>query len=383
MSRRRQATAFRHWPLCRGMALLAGTGCGLRGWASAGAARGAPGGLSLVRGGPTLDTLAGRLGGASAAIGRGLAARSCSAPSLEVLQRNDASTNEAIVSCFRGNSRFTALAERELAKVTQRDREDGEKLMDGIRLAVGKGLLPERVQVEPVRRIQVQGRDVDARCQEIVELLGDAPKNGCIMVLQGLSGTGKGTTAARLKELLPNVRTWSNGNLFRSLALLANAYVEQQGKTLQDALQPEVLASLISMLDFDDFGGGFDVKIEGLGMRYMVSEVQLTVLKQVNNIPTVAAASQGEVINFVRTALQKMTGAGANVILEGREQTLNYIRTPHRFELYLDNPALVGERQAAQRVGAALSKRMGDCRSADEDEIAAALHETLEECLGA
>ena len=31
----------------------------------------------------------------------------------------------------------------------------------------------------------------------------------------GLSGTGKGTTVAKLSEKLPNVTCWSNGNVFR------------------------------------------------------------------------------------------------------------------------------------------------------------------------
>ena len=33
---------------------------------------------------------------------------------------------------------------------------------------------------------------------------------GCVMTLQGLSGTGKGTTVDKLKEKLPNAQTWSD-----------------------------------------------------------------------------------------------------------------------------------------------------------------------------
>jgi hypothetical protein len=78
--------------------------------------------------------------------------------------------------------------------------------------------------------------------------------------IQGLSGTGKGTTVTKLQEKLPNVVTWyrgfkpeqicqmvciflhahahlctlytcfarSNGNLFRSLTLFAVEHCEQQ-----------------------------------------------------------------------------------------------------------------------------------------------------------
>lgn len=296
-----------------------------------------------------------------------------------MISRQDASTNEAIVAFFRDSGPFQELAERELAKVTRRDDEDAEKLLQGTQLAVEKGLLPDALEVELVRRIKVEGRDVDARCNEIIQLLGDAPATGCVVTLQGLSGTGKGTTVSRLKELLPNARTWSNGNLFRSLALLAGAYAEQYGVPLEKALEPDVMASLVDMLEFDDFGNGFDVKIDGLGMKYMVSDIELSVLKQVKDIPTVAAATQGEVINFVQAALDKMSGAGTNVILEGREQTLNYIRTPHRFELFLENPALVGERQAALRVGAAALERL---RAGAGQEPAAVLPEVLEELVG-
>ena len=42
-------------------------------------------------------------------------------------------------------------------------------------------------------------------------------------------------------------------------------------------------------------------------------------------------------INFVQSALQQMTADGWSVLLEGRKQTLDYIRTPHRFELVLSD----------------------------------------------
>ena len=39
-----------------------------------------------------------------------------------------------------------------------------------------------------------------------------------------------------------------------------------------------------------------------------------------------------------------------NVLVEGREQTLNHLRTPYRFELTLSDPTLIGSRRAAQRM---------------------------------
>jgi len=121
------------------------------------------------------------------------------------------------------------------------------------------------------------------------------------------------------------------------------------------------------------------VKIEGFGSTMMVSEVQATVLKDdkvARNIPTVAEATQGEVINFVQGALQKMAAAGLNILLEGREQTLNHIRTPHRFELVFDDNSIIGKRQAALRVaGKALEKL--------KDEVPAKMTEALKELLAA
>ena len=39
--------------------------------------------------------------------------------------------------------------------------------------------------------------------------------------------------------------------------------------------------------------------------------------------------------------------------MEGRSQTLDYVRTPHRFELMLSQPLVIGQRRAAQRMMAA------------------------------
>mmetsp|Transcript_64966 Transcript_64966/g.115148 ORF Transcript_64966/g.115148 Transcript_64966/m.115148 type:complete len:81 (+) Transcript_64966:198-440(+) len=52
-----------------------------------------------------------------------------------------------------------------------------------------------------------------------------------------------------------------------------------------------------------------------------------------------------------------MRADGMNVLMEGRAQTLDYVRTPHRFELLLSQPLVIGKRRAAQRMmGAAQAK---------------------------
>merc|ERR1719343_377108 len=78
------------------------------------------------------------------------------------------------------------------------------------------------------------------------------------------------------------------------------------------------------------------------------------------NIPRVAEVTQGEVVKFAAAAAETMRADGANVLMEGRAQTLAYVRTPHRFELTLSDPNIIGMRRAAQRMmGRALERLQG------------------------
>lgn len=88
------------------------------------------------------------------------------------------------------------------------------------------------------------------------------------------------------------------------------------------------------------FNGAYDIRINGLGLDLLVSEVKNTELKSPKvskNIPTVAQVTQGEVILFAANAVETMCKDGLVVLLEGREQTVNYVRTPHRFTLVLSD----------------------------------------------
>lgn len=64
---------------------------------------------------------------------------------------------------------------------------------------------------------------------------------------------------------------------------------------------------------------------------------------------------------------------GLVVLLEGREQTVNYVRTPHRFSLVLSDESLIGKRRAAQRLMGAVAAVESD------DKVEAALLEALKE----
>jgi len=295
-----------------------------------------------------------------------------------ILAKQNSETSQAILTAYASDENFMKIADRLTKEIMQRDKEDGDKLGSGIDKAVEKGVLPKEVTVEPTTKVSVSGKSADAVADEIIKALGDAPSKGCVLVLQGLSGTGKGTTVAKLKEKLPKAQTWSNGNIFRSLTLLAVTWSEAEKKDLAEALKPEQLASFCEMLEFNKFGDSevLDVKIEGLGMKHFVSEVEKTVLKDSNvakNIPTIAEVTQGEVIKFVSGALDKMAAAGINVLVEGREQTLNHIRTPHRFELVLDDNSIIGKRQAALQIGGKAWDEVGKSDSADQAKVDAAV----------
>jgi len=245
--------------------------------------------------------------------------------------------------------------------IIRRDAEDDEKLAAGIRMAIEKGVIPASPAVEPLTKIDVLGKTAEQVAAEIVRCLGDSPGKGCVLVLQGLSGTGKGTTVSKLEQMLPRATCWSNGNVFRSLTLLAVTACEQMGVPLRrEALTPQLLAELMSCLHFAKFNGKFDIAIKGYGFDLLVSQVANTVLKGPNvgkNIPTVAEMTQGEVIKFAAAAAEAMRADGMNVLMEGRAQTLDYVRTPHRFELLLSQPLVIGKRRAAQRMmGAAQAK---------------------------
>ena len=200
--------------------------------------------------------------------------------------------------------------------------------------------------------------------KEIIGELGSAPKSGCIVVLTGLSGTGKTTTVCKLQAALPNAASWSNGNVFRALTLLAATHCEKFGLELcEETLSADLLEQLMVCLEFGKFDGRFDTKIAGYGYDCCVSQVADTLLKEPKvskNVPTVAEMTQGEVVKFAAQAAEQMQADGMNVLMEGRSQTLNYIRTPHRFELTLPEPVVISMRRAARHL-------TGACDASDTD----------------
>lgn len=308
--------------------------------------------------------------------------------SLDLLKKQDAETSAAIIQILSGNGAFDAYAKAEAELIVQRDNEDAEKLQAGIQISIDAGVLPVLNPPPDYVMIDVMGKSSEDVCNVIVNHVGDAANSGCVIVLCGLSGTGKGTTVAKLTSILPNTTTWSNGNVFRSLTLLAASWCEQQGLEAFDAeraLTTENLETFMGMLEFGKFDGKWDIKISGCGVDALVGDIKNTDLKGPKvskNIPTVAKVTQGQVVKFAADATKKMGEDGLNVLLEGREATVNYVDTPYRYTLTMSDTTVIGQRRAAQVIGATALKAIeeGGAAELSDEAVLEAINGALAQC---
>jgi len=276
--------------------------------------------------------------------------------SWQTLQKQNAESSNAIIDYLDADAIFISVSKSQEEAILKRDAEDADKLSKGIQQSVERGSLAANPDVDPYNVIDVLGKTPDMVTQIIIDNVGEAANTGAVVVLCGLSGTGKGTTVEKLSTQLPNTLTWSNGNIFRSVTLLAATWCEQAELAEFDAvaaLTPDNLKSFMGMLSFD--ADAMDIKISGLGLEYMVNDIKNTELKGPKvsaNIPTVAQEIQGEVVAFAAGAIEHMRAAGKNVLLEGREQTVDYVPSKYRFTLTLSDTSVIGKRRAAQVIAA-------------------------------
>mmetsp|Transcript_5032 Transcript_5032/g.15804 ORF Transcript_5032/g.15804 Transcript_5032/m.15804 type:complete len:321 (-) Transcript_5032:370-1332(-) len=282
-----------------------------------------------------------------------------------VLEAQNASTTAALIERLSGEPWFEAFARAEGEAILARDAEDAEKLEAGIAQSVARGVLRKRAFEPQYTEIDVLGKTPDQVCDVI---LAKVPvERGAVVVLCGLSGTGKGTTVATLQRRLAKAARWSNGDCFRALTWLACTWCEQHGVTdVAEALTPENVATFVRMLSFEKTReGSWDLRVHGLGISARVSQVANTALKAPRisrNVPTVSHKAQGEVVLFANEAVAKLKNAGRVVLLEGRRATVNYIDSPFRFVLTISDTDLLGKRRAAQRLAAALLDHFRDKR---------------------
>ena len=156
---------------------------------------------------------------------------------------------------------------------------------------------------------------------------------------------GKGTTVAALKVKLQKAVTWSNGNVFRAMTLLAVTWCELfnlEDFDASQALSESNVARFTNMLSFAKKlpSDSWDIKVKGLGLDFWVGDVANTLLKDPKigkHIPTVAQQIQGEVITFAANALRQMVEDRFVVLLEGRQQTVDYVPTPFRYTLIMSD----------------------------------------------
>jgi len=109
-----------------------------------------------------------------------------------------------------------------------------------------------------------------------------------------------------------------------------------------------------------------------------VANTELKVPKVAKNIPTVAEVTQGEVISFAAGAIKILGENGITVLLEGREETVNYVETKNRFCLTLSDESLIGKRRAAQRMMASALNSLEGKNNESNADVVKALETSLE-----
>uniref|UniRef100_A0A7S4QAC4 Uncharacterized protein n=2 Tax=Alexandrium monilatum TaxID=311494 RepID=A0A7S4QAC4_9DINO len=205
-----------------------------------------------------------------------------------------------------------------------------QALERGIQLALERELLPRDVEVEPVKHVELSGRSAEDAADEIIGTLGEAASSGCVVVLQGKACDEKKAVVTELKYKLGQAEVWPMVTFFRAMTFMLLTFSEQTGSTLQDVLQkPEMIAAGIEMIEeMGESKSLGEMAANAESMMAMTSDAS----KIGENLPLSLEYGQGELINFVTSALGKVAGTGLTVLIDGEVETLRYIRSPHRFE---------------------------------------------------
>jgi hypothetical protein len=142
---------------------------------------------------------------------------------LDVLQRKDASSTNALLNHFVKNDTFAKWADYQSTSILTRDAEDGDKLQHGIDIAVERGTLQklDTEKMQPYLDVDVVGKTPD----EVASFIWDkvvaqkaelsSKDEGELIVLCGLSGTGK----VRHKALSPATSTLNGASFFGVLSV--------------------------------------------------------------------------------------------------------------------------------------------------------------------
>eukprot|EP00924_Labyrinthula_sp_SR-Ha-C_P013083 maker-scaffold_12-snap-gene-9.0-mRNA-1 protein AED:0.01 eAED:0.01 QI:73/1/1/1/1/1/2/143/324 len=279
---------------------------------------------------------------------------------MDILRKQNSETSNYIISNFEDNSKFLDLSQKQTQLILRRDEEDGVELQKGVDIGINRGSLSPLTKKPAYHKVNVLGKSPAEVCQEILAEVSEDVNSGSVIVVVGNSGTGKGTTVAELSSLLPNCRTWSNGNIFRCFTLLSNKHCARNGFEVLSEHVEKIIPMFKESMLFDPEKQDIRVLNAELDLDFYVEDVKNTLLKTKDiglNIPLVAGLTQGEAVSFAKDAISLLKAKGNNILLEGRQQTVDFIESENRFELILSDPTMIGKRRIAQVISAkALNK---------------------------
>ena len=126
---------------------------------------------------------------------------------LDVLNRLDDTTSNSIIQLFKSNKTFVDVSKTTTKEIIQRDNEDAEKLkkvafnslfhlltdfvfFKGIQIAIDRKVLEPLKAPQKYIEVDVLGKSADEVAGVVLKDI--EKENGCVVVLCGLSGTGKG-----------------------------------------------------------------------------------------------------------------------------------------------------------------------------------------------
>jgi len=150
-----------------------------------------------------------------------------------------------------------------------------------------------------------------------------------VVAVAGPPSEAKKAVLFELQRQIGKVQLWRFETLFRAVIFLLMTYAEQTGGELRDVLsRPEMLAAGIEMVE--EMADGKSIG-QMVGDADSMMSMSQNFQQVVESTPLASEFAQGEVINFVQKELSKMSQSGTVVLLDGYEETLQYIDTPHRF----------------------------------------------------
>lgn len=271
----------------------------------------------------------------------------------ETAGRIGADLSRRIIELLEDVPLFKEKADHELALLKKRDEEDAYKLDQGIEFALAKGVL------KPLSEDGVSWNSLGTQGKTPEEIFDDLKARlphsgpGTVIALCGDSGVGKGTLVQLMLARIPGTVTWSNGDMFRLLTYLtleADPGIESHPERLE-SMDFSALASAVSLT-------GEGVSLDMPDGPTSLEQLKNGVLKQtsINRfLPTVARFTQGEVINLTNGYLE--LNQSKTILLEGRKQTLSYLKADYRYELVMESKEVLGARRAAQKIAAYLAQK--------------------------